>query len=229
MGELTIKINNESPNANLTMEDNGLIKQKSVNIDDLVAVLASNYKVSTGIVPVGTRFFSGSALQYSILVELPAKIRDMAISRLNSDGSKTIKEVIKIAYPTLLFYFSIKNREANKVRIYSLKHPIQSEKDTLYMFPFSNVYHGDAKICWGGVLLPQVKTPLGIVDIINLFLSSNFNGDLSGRNVMPTKDGNINEYSDFWSVIAYLKDKTDFPNEILKTTNINVGTLMKEI
>lgn len=218
MGSLNIKITDDNPNAIVSTRDkDNLEKFKSVPIDELISGLISDHKLSTGLLPNGTRLFSGGGNNYNIHIEMPAKIRDMKIFRLNSDGSKKIHETIQIPYPTCTFSFCVIDKKIHDIRIFSTKHPIQSESDTMFMFPFSNVY-ADGRVCWGGVKLPGIKTPMELIDVINMFLSSDFNGDLVGTNFVTPKDYNI---VDFWTFIKYVQGKKEFPSEILRATGMN--------
>ncbi|MFA5048330.1 MAG: hypothetical protein WC516_04905 [Patescibacteria group bacterium] len=225
MCELIIKIPEDSPNANLTIVDpNGLIRKKSVDIEDLVATLVSDYKLATGLMPLGTRFYKGSNVNFSMAVEVPAKIRDLTLSKYNSAGTKRINEVIQVPYPTCLFYFSIKDGKIYDLRINALKYPLQSENDGLFCFPFSNVYN-DGRVCWGGVSLPKISKPMDLVSVINLFLGSQFNGDLAGSNFVAPKGVDI---FDFWTLISHVKTLQEFPIEMLRSNGLTFKQIVKE-
>lgn len=225
MGELIIKIADGSPNANLTfIENSGLVKQKSTEINTLISGLVADYELTTGLMPLGTRFYRGSSANFGLVVEIPAKVRDMTLSKYNSAGTKRINEVIQVPYPTCIFYFNIKDGKVWDIRLHSLKYPIQTENDPLFCFPFSNVYQ-DGRICWGGVALPKISKPMDLVSIINLFLGSQFNGDLAGSNFMSPKD---KEIRDFWSLVSYVKPLQDFPMEILRPTGSTFKHILRE-
>lgn len=225
MSEVIIKIPEESLNASMTIiGKDGISKQKSIAIEDLVANLVSDYKLSTGLLPFGARYFKGSAADYTVAVEIPAKVRDMTIFRYNAAGTKKIDEVIQIAYPVCLFYFVIKSYKIHDIRVFALKYPLQTDNDTLFCFPFSNVY-GDGRVCWGKVVLPKVSKPMELVGVINLFLSSQFNGDLSGHNFVSPKDKDI---YDFWGVINYLKGMEEYPTDTLYASTFKFKTLCKD-
>ena len=225
MSKIVIEIPEDSLNASLTIVgENNLIKKKSIAIEDLVSNLVSDYKLSTGLMPFGTRFFRGSSACYNLAVEIPAKVRDMTLSKYNAAGTKKIAEIIQIAYPTCLFYFTIKNSKIIELRLFALKYPIQTDNDTMFCFPFSNVYK-DGRICWGSVALPKIAKPMELVSVINLFLASQFNGDLAGGNFSSPKDKDI---YDFWSVINYLKGMQEYPVETLVASSFKFKTLCKE-
>ena len=217
MEELIIKIKNDSPSANLTIINNGLEKKKNISTEDLTSHLVSDYKLNTGLLPTGTRYFSGAKSNYNISIELPAKIRSM---KVYSSGSRK-KEVMEIPFPVCSFNFNIQNYELRDTRIFSMKHPLQTEKDAMYCFPFGNVY-GDGRVCWGSVKLSKVSKPMELVSIITLFLGSEFNGDLA--NNFNTKD----KVGNFWELIAHLKDKTEFSLDFLRATNMNLNNIFQE-
>lgn len=225
MGEVIFKISDNSPSVSMTItNDKNITKQKTVAIEDLKALLVSDYKLATGLLPAGTRYYKGAAAQYSIMIELPAKVRDMTLSTYNASGSKRVNEIIQVPYPTCLFYFSIRANKIVDLRLNSLKYPLQSETDALYCFPFSNVYN-DGRICWGSVGLPNVSKPIELIGIINLFLGSQFNGDLAGTNFLAPKG---TEIFDFWTLIKHVKTLQEFPAEILKATSTTFKTLCKD-
>lgn len=225
MGELIIKISEGSPNANITFtDDKGLVKQKSTEIESLISGLVSDYTLTTGLLPLGTRLYKGSNANFGIVIETPAKVRDMTLSKYNSTGSKRINEVIQVPYPVCLFYFNIKDGKMWDTRIHSLKYPIQSENDQLYCFPYSNVYR-DGRVCWGEVTIPKIVKPMDLVGVINLFLGSQFNGDLAGGNFTPPKDKNFN---DFWSLVNYVKPMQEFPIEVLAASGLTLKQILRE-
>lgn len=209
--DLIIKIPANSPTAQVSFNKDNLVRQKNIAIDDLVSTLASSYKFSTGVLPFGTRIFSGSSNRYVISIEAQAKIRDLNIRRYkdrNSEGN----EQIQVPFPNCLFTFYIKNKVIYGSWMFALKGNFQIETDKLYMFPFSNVY-ADGKICWGTVGLPGIDKPSFLSDVIVLFFNSQYNGDMGGAFVAPKDKPEI---CDFWSFTKYLADKKEFPTECLR-------------
>ena len=225
MGEVTFRITDEEPSVKVTMVNDKITTQKNIHLDDLITELVSDYKISTGLLPQGTRMYKGAGSEYIACVEIAAKVRDFTISRYK-DGNKLTDEIIQIPYPTCLFIFSIHNKIAVEIKLFALKHPLQTEKDKLYCFPFSNVYQ-DGRICWGqaGVSF-KVKKPMEMVGIINQFLGSKFNGDIAQNNVTLTKDCG---FTDFWGLIRAVTGKSEFPLEFLKETNQKLKNILESV
>ena len=224
MAELNIKISDSSSNAIITYKSNNskIENTKSVLIEELISGLLADHSISTGILPNGTKMFSGTSNNYRILIETPPKVRKMKILKLNSDGTKKIKEVIEVPYPICLFDFSIKDCGIYDVRIYSLKNTLQKMDDNIYCFPFSNVYT-DGRVCWGGVKLPIINNPIELIGVINTFIESEFKGDLAGTNFLNKVEDT--EILDFWMLIKFLTNKNSFPVEVLKKNGYKLNRL----
>jgi hypothetical protein len=225
MDELIIKIPDNSPNANVTIIKNNISKQKSISIEDLVSNLMSNYKLATGLMPPGTRYYKGSANDYTVCIETANKVRDFSVERWNASGTKKIKEKIQIAYPLCLFVFRVVSNKLHVTKLFSLKYPLQTEQDALYMFPFSNVYCNDGRICWGHIVPPKVNKVMQLCDVINLFFSGEYNGDLAGNNFMPPKN---ESFYDFWSLLKFLEGKKEYSTEWLKANGSQLRSILSE-
>ena len=226
MSEVTFRITDTNPSVKVTMVDENITTQKNIHLEELITELVSNYKISTDLLPQGTRLYKGAGSDYVACVEIAAKVRDFTISKYK-DGNKLTDEVIQIPYPTCLFIFFIQNKKVYELKLFALKHPLQTiGKDKLYWFPFSNVYQ-DGRICWGnaGVSL-KVNKPMEMVGIINQFLGSTFNGDVAQNNVKFTKDCG---FSDFWGLVKALTGKPEFPLELLKETNQELKNILESI
>jgi hypothetical protein len=211
---LVITIPDTGIDANVAMvKPDGTLTQKTVLIDDIVSNLASSFKFSTGMLPRGTRFFSGSGENYIIAIEMGDRVRRMV-------SKSKQKKIINIPFPKCFFVFWVEANRIKQTYVFSLKNPINAETDTLYNFPFGNVYQ-DGHVCWGEAKLPKINCAMELVGVINIFLGSGFNGDL----IEGWSFGQPKKYEEgeckvkcFWTLLKYLENKTIFPREMLKTS-----------
>ncbi len=219
---LTITIPGAGTDAHVSIvAPDGISKQKTVSVDDIVANLASSYRFSTGLLPKGTRFFSGSLNDYLICIEMEERVRKM-----RSVGNE--ERTRMIPFPKCLFIFFVRSNKIIQTYIHSLKKNLESDKDTLYHFPFGNVYQ-DGHVCWGGASLMKVNQPMELVGIINIFLDSGFNGDLIEENtyLAPSsyKKGE-SRIRDFWSLLNYLEKRDAYPSSMLKRSECRYKSII---
>jgi len=201
MDNLQITIPAESSDAHIMITRNGNSNRKNVSLDDLIGALTSGYQISTGILPTGTKLFAGTRSAYKILIEVPGKVREILIGRNESDLRSHV-----VPFPRTAFVFNVKNNRAVSTHVYALANPISTLQDSLYVFPFGNVYDSNSSVCWGGVSLPEVREPINLSSIINLFFQSNFNGDLITSRTVTfdiNRGGNYNGLEFVASQVAF--------------------------
>jgi hypothetical protein len=196
--EMIIRLPENSADAYVSIRNGKTISKKIVSVPNLISSLAKEQRISTGLMPRGTRVYSGSGNNYIIVVEVPAGIRPINYNTKN----------LIIPHPSYLFFFKVVNSSVVDVRILALGGPITSLKNVLYRFPFGNTY-GDGRICWGSVRLPKIENPINLISIISMFLDSKFNGDLSG--------GCYNHKESFYleDFLKFLDNKETFPIDTL--------------
>lgn len=220
---LTITIPNGGTDAHISMtEPNGVAKQKTVSVDDIVSNLASSYRFSSGLVPKGTRFFCGTPTDYLIGIESEARVR-----RLEARGNEN--RDMMIPFPMCLFVFSVRARRIRQTWVLTLKRPLETENDLAYNFPFGNTY-SDGHVCWGEARLPEIHQPMELVGIINMFLDSGFNGDLvEDYNYIPPTNYEEGEHrvECFWSLLRYLEGKDVYPEEMLRENGRTLQQIMR--
>lgn len=219
--ELSIKINGGSDEASVVLTDkNGVKKHKIVVIDDLISQLTSSFKLSTGILPKNTRFFSGSLSNYIIGIEEPSRVRRFACKH-----GDIMTTDIRVPFPTCLFAFSINGGRLNGSKVFATSgSSILKDTDPLFCFPFGNVYE-DGRICWGSNRIPPANTPLAVTGIINLFYDAPFNGDLF--DIAGVRYPNSDVYN-FHTLIGYMNGKDSFPYSLLQKTRLQVKNLMRD-
>lgn len=217
--DLIIKIPDNSSEARITLTGrDGIKKHKSVNIDDLISTLNANNKISTGLIPNNTKFFSGTKNEYIIGIESPRRVRRF----IKANYEKSVD--LNIPFPVCLFVFNVAGNRIKKSRLYSLRGSLNSETQSLYRFPFGNTYE-DGKICWGNNSLPKINDIQNLISIIATFYDAPFNGDLFDHR---TINSNEESGSDFWSLLKFLNGKDFFPDSLLYKIRISLSSIMRD-
>jgi hypothetical protein len=224
--DLIIKLKAGASDAYVSLAEEGGISQcKTVSVDDLIAALSASQRMSTGVLPRNTRFFSGSPVRYKIGLETIARTRDFGVYSRNRDAENRKQKVLRIPFPACLFVFDVNASKITEGKVFALKGFISKRDDTLYNFPFGNTYAG-GKVCWGSAKLPAIKTPMNLISAISVFFDSSFNGDLvGGRTWRPPPDKAI---SDFWTLVKYLDGKEAFPENMLYASNTKLRNVIVE-
>jgi hypothetical protein len=227
---LTIKLKAGASDAYVSLtEEGGTSQYKTVSVDDLIAALSTPQRLSTGVLPRNTRFFSGSPTRYKIGLETIARARDFGVFSRNRELENRKQDILRIPFPMCLFVFDISADKIQESKVFALSGSISKKDDTLYNFPFGNVYHNGV-VCWGGSagLLPHIKTPMNLISAISFFLDSSFNGDLvtdrTWRSPGTTRQETL---SDFWSLVKYLNGKEIFPENMLVASTVKLTEIIK--
>lgn len=221
MSVLTIKISSDNPDVLISIDKDGIISKKNVFIDGLISSLVNSYKFSTGIIPKGTRFFSGTSSNYIIGVETPAIIKPCNLF-INKEKSQ-----ILLPIPKCLFTFNIGNSNIEGSFIHALKHSIFSKSDNLFIFPYGNSYDYGS-ICWGDVKIGKINSPIEVIGLISQFFDSYFNGDLFKDDTVNFAVLGIKKYS-FNNFITFMEGREKFPIDALNRNEkyMTVSEIMK--
>ncbi len=226
--DLTIKIPAGSAEAQVTLtNDKGIASHKTVMVDNLISNLTSSFRFSTGLLPVNTRFFSGTTTDYIIGIESPPRVRRFLQASYSRTASGKLPKELKIPFPTCLFVFEVRGGKVRQSRVFAMRTTPGREIDTVCRFPFGNTYH-DGKVCWGGNKLLPVNTPMNLVSAVAMFFDAPFNGDLfDGQTIRRSLDKEM-KGTDFWSMLVYLNGKEIFPQEMLYDLKIQLSRLMRD-
>lgn len=220
--DFIIKMREGEGNAKVTVVDRGVIHHKTVEVSEIIGNLTKSHKISTGILPRNTRFFSGTKTNYRIGIETLPRVRDFGLfSRVAADENKKQK-VMKIPFPPCLFVFEVQADKLYNTYVYALSQRISTENETLYHFPFGNT-HSDGRVCWGTAHPPPIKVPMNLISVVSVFFDSAFNGDLVSS-VSWKQNGT--KTPDFWSLIKFLDGKESFPQNMLNSTSKTLKGIM---
>lgn len=216
--EMLIKLNNTSADATVVTKNNNISTTKVISIESLITSLTGGHKISTGILPKGTKFFSGSLSDYIIGIEIPRCIRPLRYVR---DGVFEYN----IPFPMCFVVFYVIDGRISNTYVYALKNPVTSKSTELFNFPFGNTY-GDGRVCWGGVRLSEVKSPTELLSTISLFFGSEYNGDLiSSSSFDESVELNIT-MGVVKTLLDALNGKEFFPNELLYKSIKNLKNII---
>ena len=217
MDDLIIKIKNNSSEARVVFTNSdGFQTNKNVCIDDLLDALNSNNKISTGVLPSNTKFFSGTRGDYIIGIESPRRVRRF----IQFDNNHNVDKEFRIPFPICLFIFYVSDGLIKSSKLFALNEKLNNKKDTLYRFPFGNTYE-DGRICWGNNKIPKIKKPQSLHSLIAMFYDAPFNGDLFDSKTIKM------ERSNFWTFVKSLDGKDFFPNKVLFEVNVNLENIMR--
>lgn len=210
--KITSVLNSDSPYVFVRIEEEGREVQKMLSINDYRRVCAdlkaTDRKVNRiGVVPAG--FVDGGVSDdtHEAIIRIPAGKRPLFYMG---------KEFV-VPFSDVVFYFSAVNGIVDKTQIW-----FSDEYGRLYRYPYGNVY-SDAKICWGGNVLPDVQSLKDFEHLVELFFSAPTNDDLyvHVRVVIEGKKVSLTQRE----LIEYVSGRDKFPVEILTPCGMSIGDL----
>ena len=193
---------------------------KPISVSDLILALSREMEMSTGVLPCGTRFFSGTKQAYTIGVQVPSGTRAAQFD-IGDGGLK----LMTIPFPELLFVFKVDNDrlDTTESSLFACLPPIGRPQDPLYFFPFGNVWENGG-ICWGDVHIPTIDELVVLDSVVAKFLSSIFSGHLvHGTAMFVPPDP---EVVNLRTLLEHLQGKQFFPDGTLKQSNVTLGAAM---
>lgn len=161
---LNVEFGSQRQEAIATFKTSESTFTKSISVSDLVTQLARDLEITTGVLPNGTRFYSGTKTMYRIGIQVPAKKRTARFSLLDASQNFTVP------FPEMLFIFSVQDKRIFSSLLFACIPPIGKHSDRLYSFPFGNVYGNDGKICWGDVHQATIEEPIMLDTMVLDFL-----------------------------------------------------------
>lgn len=215
---LTIEFNEVGHEAVARLKTGNDVTTKTIVIAELVAELSHDLEITTGILPNGTRFYSGTKNVYRIGIQVPTKIRTTEFHLHD------LSQAFTVPFPEMLFVFGIKEKRIINSMLFACIPPIGRPHDRLYLFPFGNVWE-DGRICWGKVPHASIEEPIVLDTMVTRFFGSVFSGHLiSGTNTFYPPQGVVN----LQTLLEHLSGQEHFPDNILKPSNITIGKAMSD-
>ncbi len=186
-------------------------KVKHVALQDLIEAF-QDQTMSSPLLPPGTvQYWRGSSNE-TLAVFTPAHKRTMLLCG---------REYKDMPVPPTLFVFQLYRYEDSlsigNSAVFVLKDDFRGEGTWLHKFPYGNVFD-DNRICWGEVN-PGLKSVYQVGSLVDMFLGSDFNLDLSGmyrQDRWNDTEHGVDLYG-FWDKMSKLDQ---VPDELL----IDVGT-----
>lgn len=216
---LIMEIGNGSSEASVKFKTKDCVVTKTVSIVELLAELSRDMEITTGILPTGTKFYAGTKNAYRIGIQVPSKVR-AADFTLHEVGTRKMT----VPFPEILFMFEIKDKRIMESGLYACVPPVGRPYDRLYRFPFGNVYE-NGTVCWGNAVHPEIGEPIVLDSVVSRFFTSVFSGHIvNGTNMFYPPEGVVN----LRTLLEHLSGKDHFPDQILKPSNLTVGTAMTQ-
>lgn len=221
---MTFEINDSSITMTTLLPDGG--KQiKMIDPDEFTTAMARQSRIETGLLPANTRYYASNGQLTSIVLEAKPQIRKLSVHH----------DIISVPIPATLMMITVNNlpnglKDVSGTYLYSYSDIMLAETTRLKYFPYGNVYT-DGRICWGSIHIPRtVKELYQLSGLLDLFLGTEFNGDLSG-NIVPfdvLKDGGKLHITNGIGVARYLADSgaTIFDNKILSDSSLTFAKLV---
>ena len=214
---LTIELGGDHREAVARLRTGDTVSVKAISVSDLVMELSRDLEITTGVLPGGTKFYSGTKKAYRIGIQIPARIRTAKFN-LGDLGEVWFT----VPFPETLFVFGIRDGRIVDSALYSCVPPIGRPQDWLYFFPFGNVYVS-GNICWGSVAMADIKEPVALDTMVARFFGSVFSGHLvNGTSMFRPPDGVVN----LRTLLEHLSGQESFPDGILKISDTTVGMAM---
>ncbi len=214
---LTLEIGDGSSEAVAKLKSPDGVWTKTVSVADLLLELSKDMEITTGILPSGTKFYSGTRNRYRIGIEVSAKVRT-ADFKLHEVGQRSMT----VPFPEMFFVFAVGDRRITDSLLFACLPPIGRSHDRLYHFPFGNVWE-DGRICWGNIAHPEIAEPIALDGVVNKFFSSIFSGHLvHGTNMFHPPSGVVN----LRTLLEHLAGQEHFPDTMLKASDTTVGGAM---
>lgn len=215
-GKLVVEIADGSSVVTAHFRTNdGVLTTKTIAIADLLVLLRNNMESTTGILPSGTKFYTGTKNAYSIGIQVPAKVRT-AQFRLHDLRTLTVP------FPESLCVFSVYEQQITHSKLFACIPPVGRTDDPLFRFPFGNVSE-NGEICWGDIRHPKIVEPIALDAVVGRFFNSVFSGHLvNGTNMFRTQDGIMN----LRTLLEHLEGKEHFPDQLLKVSDVTLHMAM---
>lgn len=183
---------------------------KTISFDDFLDTVRKEVPVTTGLLPPGTRIFSGGDKTFSIIIEQPPLNYQMNFNELrNIDLAK-----LNVPVPATLFGIRVQDNQVIDTRIACFIPPLMREAKELYYFPYGNA---DPKVCWGSARPEKITGINGIYSVIASFMDSHFNGHL------------ITHREGFETFITKMSGEKEFPTKELKRMGITFSEFKRSL
>lgn len=218
-----ISIHIQEDDVELEIVENGVVKKKHTNIEQVQRVLTSTERIETPLLPGlwGVQKYMKRGKKEMFVITVPGMVRE--VTYRGDDAGK-----YQIPVPASVWFIHTQERGNNERQLYhtsayAIKNPILTGLEQLYRMPFSNC--DTSYVCWGDEY-PQITSPKSVQSVPDRFFAMPFNRDLGDGAYQPIKeeiDGKEISHFRINHLFRYLdrKLKADkdlrFPNEVLNS------------
>jgi hypothetical protein len=171
----------------ITTIKNGVAIPKSVSLQDLQSALTRDRSMETPLLPGawGTQKYMARGSSELYAITTPPHVRPVQYD-FRGDGNQR-RQSFKIPVPGFLWIMIVRSERGGQARTlqhmmaYALRNWIMSEKDPMYIFPFSNVSN---YCCWGSNRV-SITIPKSLTTVPEQFMNGIFNSDLDRNHFEP--------------------------------------------
>lgn len=202
------------------MDNDNQVEKKIIKVKDFVDALTTSVKQNGEFFRVG---------------KMPYGYYDSMFSNLEENSFKCViiipkgKQIVQykditlsIPFPSLVFYFEVKNGNVTISSCYAIKDEIPNDRSPLYRYPFGNVYKSGS-ICWGANHLKDISNIKELEYIITLFYCLPTNNDLySCGTSVAVNDITLNLHGFY----TKLQEMSCFPENLLLNADKELGMLL---
>jgi len=208
------------------VESDGRIKEKIVNLSDLLDQLSVYKATNFGLLPRDVRIVESIGEQIIIGIEFPRKTWRIVFQPYGS----TEEVFDNVSLPGGIFFEKLLREPGGSYKhinshifAFSGKR-IMFNHDKLYNFPTPNIY-GGGKVCWGNIKIEDIRHPSAVEGIVSSFFSNKFNNDLfmsKVNSLFPGPKSSVESY------FKYLSEN-EFKDEWLIEYDLPIGKAVQRL
>lgn len=233
---ITLEITEQG--VSILKKEGSSITHQSTTVSELIRAFSEESAVTTPLLPglYGSQQYIRSGNREIYVMSEPAMKRK---AFFNDYGDDDETEEFDIVTPPVIFFFVVEvtssgRRELLHTVAHSMKGPLLSQQQDLYVLPFSNT--NQRYVCWG--TNPQLgDTGKSMSGLITQFFAAPFNSDLDSGKYNSFESDSAQGYSisSTHSLLKHLNHELDkdssytFPMNILRTAENNYEGVISDL
>jgi hypothetical protein len=209
----------------IKMDDNGRVREKIVDLSELLDQLSVFRATNFGILPQGIRICESLGNEMIIGLQFPKKTWRLRFQPVGEDEQifDNVSLPSGILVERIMRVSSSEFQHVSTSIFATRGNRIMFNHDRLYKFPTPNVYDG-GKVCWGNVSLGNIQNISAVEGVVSSFFANKFNNDLFYGKLNPAYTGPVNA-KDYFKLLT----EDEFNDDWLVETPIQVGKLAASI
>ena len=190
-------------------EENGQPQKiKHVALQDLIGAF-QDQAMASPILPPGTVQYWRSFNNQVLAVYTPAHKRTMSLC-----GEEYENMPVPATLLVVQLYSNDNGFGVSNSAMYTMAGDFQGPNTQLYSFPYGNLFD-DSRICWGEVQ-PNLGNVFQVGSLVDVFLGSDFNLDLTGLYRHDRMAENDEEYVDLPTFWKRMQGQEQIPTNLLR-------------